>query len=127
MARSSRTLAGRMRNVLAPILLVAGGGSVGIALASWNVGDVPCVIATDTLTKDRCQGDVVREAKGAEEAASEAGKIQDPIICTVAVLGWVRDHRGNVDQSQANDLCGMLRDGDKQSCVRKLSAAHLRR
>jgi hypothetical protein len=116
-----------MRDVLAPILLVAGGGSIGIGLASWNVGEMPCAIATDALSRDRCQGDVVREQRGAKEAAAEAGRIQDPVIRTVAVLGWVRDHRGNVDQSQANTLCGVLRDGDRQSCVRKLSAAHLRR
>lgn len=55
-------------------------------------------------------------------------QISDPVERGFAVEKWVRQNRGKVELSKGQAICNQLSSKDDvRSCVRHLSAAHLRR
>lgn len=56
-----------------------------------------------------------------------AGLIEDPMVRDATVLTWVRDHRGAVQDADRSQICGLLRGQERNTCDRRLSAAHLNR
>lgn len=62
-----------------------------------------------------------------DDAVAVLRQIPDPVERGFAAEQWVRQNRGQTDISRAAAVCNQLPKDEARSCVRHLSAAHLRR
>ncbi len=60
-------------------------------------------------------------------AYARASRIGDPVERGLAIELWIRQNRGNVDLTQATQLCKLTGVQREDVCVRHLSALHLAR
>lgn len=63
---------------------------------------------------------------GADAARVAIAGIDDPIVKTAAVYGWIQTHGDGAERAQVLALCELLDGEDRTICARRQEAAHLR-
>ena len=81
----------------------------------------------ESLERDQCLHERMRQIVDAPSAISTAGGIVDPIVRGAAITEWVDAHKNEVPRDDARALCDLLEGPDKGLCKRRLDAAHLQR
>lgn len=68
-------------------------------------------------------------ALGPDQAAqvqARASGIEDPILRTTAVMGWLEQNQQRIDPSQGQAVCQVLVEPGRSYCQRRAASPHLR-
>ncbi len=82
--------------------------------------------ATGPCTDDVCWHEAVEATDDVVVVADAVRRIEDPIVRSAAVMGWIQRHGDTADRDAVLGLCAQLSGEDEQLCTRRLEAAHLR-
>lgn len=80
-----------------------------------------------TVCDDLCLVDTVMAAETTEEVAAAAAGFQDSTHRDGAVIRWIELHRGELVGQSAEPLCNLLTPREGETCLRRISSAHLSR
>jgi hypothetical protein len=101
-----------------------------LTLAILAACSIPCESAPAGSTRDTCLHRRVAddpERWSADEVLRFSGDIEDPIVREATVMTWVRAHRGSVNEADRQRICGIFTGVERNTCDRRLAAAHLSR
>lgn len=81
------------------------------------------------LDRDHCLHDRLLTISASEwqKVRPTAEQIQDSIVRSAAIHGWVLANSGKCPREEALALCAMLQEPESNTCSKRLLAAHLNR
>ncbi len=87
-----------------------------------------CASAGDCPTPDLCAYAKFKEhtPQSADDAALAIEAMTDPVVRAAAVQRWMGEHP-NPTQQQGARICGVLPQGEKENCARRVNSPHLHR
>ena len=80
--------------------------------------------ASSECDDDACWHERIQSTPDLEVVEAALPRIEDPIVKSAALMGWIQRNEGDRDRVLA--LCEQLSGVDATMCSRRLDAAHLR-